>query len=304
MGPKALGKYLQQQCTAALVELQKKNFPPDCKAWQPGRGVPVEWFTPLHQRHILLQRCGTVPVMVELARRVAYRDVTISGACWFCGCADTRQHAWECLATIEVARHLRDGLIDWARSYWYCERLTEKGVQKEAWGADFLVVWAMATTTDGFRKDGLSVATPESMGVQFLQRAVEASVRLHAYRYEHRQEYFRRQYPHMSSIQQWLHTLLEGKRKGKGGGGDYDEEDVAEDAAGEEPDGEGWVTDEDEEEWAKRFLVKGEAGDPEGVQDDETEWINNDDFGEDADESASDDEDSRWLERGTTARGS
>ena len=71
LGPKALGKYLQQQCTAALVELQKKNFPPDCKAWQPGRGVPVEWFTPLHQRHILLQRCGTVPVMVELARRVA-----------------------------------------------------------------------------------------------------------------------------------------------------------------------------------------------------------------------------------------
>jgi hypothetical protein len=29
----------------------------------------------------------------------------------------------------------------------------------------------------------------------------------------------------MSSIQQWLHALLEGKRKGKGGGGDCDEED-------------------------------------------------------------------------------
>ena len=44
------------------------HFPPDCKAWQTGRGVPVEWFTPLHQRHILLQRFGTIPVMVELAR--------------------------------------------------------------------------------------------------------------------------------------------------------------------------------------------------------------------------------------------
>ena len=97
----------------------------------------------------------------------------------------------------------------------------------------------------------------------------------------------------MSSIQQWLHALLEGKRKGKGGGGDYDEEDVAEDAAGEEPDGEGWITDEDEEDWAKRLLGRGGAGDLEGVQDDETEWINNDDFGGDADEGASDDEDGR-----------
>ena len=64
---------------------------------------------------------------------------------------------------------MKDGLVDWVRAHWYCDRPTEKGVQKEAWGADFLVVWAMATTTDGFRKDGLSVATPESMGVQFLK---------------------------------------------------------------------------------------------------------------------------------------
>ena len=166
------------------------------------------------------------------------------------------------------------------------------------------MVWAMATTTDGFRKDGLSVATPESMGVQFLKQAVEASVRLHTYRYEHRQEYFRRQYPHMSSIRQWLHTLLEGKRKGKGGGGDYDDEDAAEDAPGEEPDGEGWITDEDEEDWAKRLLGGGRAGDPEGVLDDETEWIDNDDFGEDAAGDASDDDEGRRLGGDDAARGS
>ena len=67
LGPKALGKYLQRKCTADLVAWQKKNFPPSNRAWKRGRGVPVEWFTPLQQRHILLQRCGTVPVMVELA---------------------------------------------------------------------------------------------------------------------------------------------------------------------------------------------------------------------------------------------
>ena len=157
------------------------------------------------------------------------------------------------------------------------------------------MVWAMATTTDGFRKDGLSVATPESMGVQFLKQAVEASVRLHTYRYEHRQEYFRRQYPHMSSIRQWLHALLEGKRKGKGGDGYDEDEDAAEDAPGEEPDGEGWITDEDEEDWAKRLLGGGREGDPGDAPDDEAEWIDHDDFGGDAAGDASDDDRGHWL---------
>ena len=68
----------------------------------------MEWFTP----HILLQRCGTAQVMVELARRMSYRDVTIPDACWFCGCLDTRQHAWECWSTIEVAKYLKEELVD------------------------------------------------------------------------------------------------------------------------------------------------------------------------------------------------
>ena len=126
LGPKALGRYLQQRCTAALVEWQNKNFPPPSEAWEKGRGVPVEWFTPLQQRHILLQRCGTVPVMVQLARRMSYRDVMIPDACRFCGCLDTRQHAWECMSTINVARYLTDGLRDWVRKHWYCDRRTDK----------------------------------------------------------------------------------------------------------------------------------------------------------------------------------
>ena len=73
---------------------------------------------------------------------------------------------------------------------------------------------------------------------------------------------------------------------------------------GEEPDGEGWITDEDEEDWAKRFLGRGGAGDPEGVLDDETEWINNDDFGGDATGDASDDDEGRRLGGDDAARGS
>ena len=136
----------------------------------------------------------------------------------------------------------------------------------------------MATTTDGFQKDGLGVATPEAMGVQSLIQAVDASMRLHSYRNKHRQEFFRRHYPHMCSIRQWLHALLESKRKGKGEE-EYDEDEGMEgEAQEEEPDGAGWTTDEDEEDWAKRFLEEHTGGPPGDASDDEDAWPNNDDI--------------------------
>ena len=46
----------------------------------------------------------------------------------------------------------------------------------------------------------------------------------------------------------------------------------------EEPDGAGWTTDEDEEDWAKRFLEGHEEEAPGDASDDEDEWPNNDDI--------------------------
>ena len=83
---------------------------------------------------------------------MSYRDVTIPGTCWFCGPPDTRQHVWDCMPTIHVAAYLKRELRGWIRQYWYCDRQTDKKVEKETWGSDYLVVWAMATSTDGFRK--------------------------------------------------------------------------------------------------------------------------------------------------------
>ena len=101
----------------------------------------------------------------------------------------------------------------------------------------------MAASTDGFREDNLSVASSESMGVQFLGRAVDASMKLHLYRYTHREVYFQRQYPRLATIRQWLHALLETKRRG--GRGDT--------ASAGDSDAAGWTTDEGEDEWEARF---------------------------------------------------
>ena len=46
----------------------------------------------------------------------------------------------------------------------------------------------------------------------------------------------------------------------------------------EEPDGAGWTTDEDEEDWAKRFLGEHEEEPPGDASDDEDAWLNNDDI--------------------------
>ena len=94
----------------------------------------------------------------------------------------------------------------------------------------------------------------------------------------------------MSSIRQWLHALLDGKRKGKEGEGYDEDEDMTGDAPEEEPDGAGWTTDEDEEDWARR-LLEGHEGEASGdASDDEAEWLDHDDIGEEAPGDVSDDE--------------
>ena len=130
LGPKALGQNLQRKCTADLVAWQKGNFGRSSPAWKTGRGFPVEWFTSHQQRHILLQRAGTIPTMLEPERRMSYPDVTIPRTCWFCGQPDTRQHALDCLPTINVAAHLRSEPRDWIRKRWYGDRQTDERVAK------------------------------------------------------------------------------------------------------------------------------------------------------------------------------
>ena len=117
LGPKAGGRYLQRRETAALIALHEDNFGPTDRAWQPGRGVPIEWFNYHQQRHILLHRVTTVPTMTELARRTAYREVIIPGKCWFCGEPDTVRHAWDCVPTRHVVKHLVGGWCAWLGEY-------------------------------------------------------------------------------------------------------------------------------------------------------------------------------------------
>ena len=120
---------------------------------------------------------------------------------------------------------------------------------KEVWGASYIVVWCMTTTTDGFRQDNLSVATQDSTGVQFLKQVIDASMRLHQCEYQHRKAIFKERHPklHTKTIRSWLPDLWENKNKGKKGEEDQEEqqelEEVDDEADSDEAD---WSTDDDE----------------------------------------------------------
>ena len=57
-----------------------------------------------------------------------------------------------------------------------------------------LVIWAMATKTQGFTADKLSTATRDSLGTQFLLKAVDASSRLWKIRYKLRDKEIRQRH--------------------------------------------------------------------------------------------------------------
>ena len=283
LGPKALGRYLQLRETAALAALHREHFGPKCTAWQPGRGVPIEWFNYHQQRHILMHRVTTIPTMTELARRTAYREVVVPGKCWFCGQPDTVRHAWNCLPTRHVVNYILEGWYTWLDQHWYADRVVDRAVVEETHGASYIVVWCMATTTTAFQTEGLSVATQDSVGVQFLQQVVDASMRLHQYRYEHREVAFREQNPHLQhhTLKSWLHGLWEEKNRGTKGGEDKADDDDDMDGEGAEDcsdsEEEDWSTDDDSQDWEEWLKADPGEGHP-SEQDEDEDWDLQDDI--------------------------
>ena len=158
------------------------------------------------------------------------------------------------------------------------DREVEQHIVKEMWGASYIVVWCMATTTDGFRQDNLSVATQDSMGVQFLKQVVDASMRLHKYRYEHREVCFKEQYPNFHSIKLWLHDLRESKNRGQKGEEEEEEQEpeVTDDEA--DSDEADWSKDDDESDWEERLQDTPPADQQPDLPDEDLEWGLQDDL--------------------------
>ena len=92
------------------------------------------------------------------------------------------------------------------------------------------------------------------------------------YRYEHRENYFREQYPGVHTIKQWRHDLWESKNRGNKVGDEEGEEEPEGAEDGADSDEADWLTDDDEAEWEGRPRDSPPAGQQAAPLEEDLEW--------------------------------
>ena len=165
-------------------------------SWRPGRGIPLAWVPGHHQRHVLHQRVAGLPTMVEFDRRLGYQNnANFNSLCPLCGRAHEDEfHAWQCTRTIRDIVRLQDELVNWLEDHRYMGSTGDRHLEDEVFDPTCLVIWATATKTQGFLSDKMGTADRDSLGTQFLLKAVAASARLWQIRFKLRDKEIRRQH--------------------------------------------------------------------------------------------------------------
>ena len=104
--------------------------------------------------------------MVEFARQLGYGDNHgFDPLCPLCRkYLEDELHAWRCTRTIRDAVRLRDGLISWVKNHLYMGRPGTRILEHEAYDPACMVVWAMATKTQGSVSDKMETADQDSLG--------------------------------------------------------------------------------------------------------------------------------------------
>ena len=118
--------------------------------------------------------------MVEFDRRLGYLnnpDFDSLGPL-FGKAPEDEFHAWRCTRTIKDIVRLQEGVVNWLEDHRYMGRTGTRHLEDEVYDPTCLVVWATATKTQGFLSDKMGTADRDSLGTQFLLKAVAASARL------------------------------------------------------------------------------------------------------------------------------
>ena len=108
--------------------------------------------------------------------------VTVAGFHWKSLILDTRMHAWVCSEMRLHAMEQMGALFAWLDMRWYKERRQKRHVQQQIWTAACIMVWAMATSTEGFKEEKFPTHGRDEWGVQYLRCAIDASIRMHEHR--------------------------------------------------------------------------------------------------------------------------
>lgn len=124
---------------------------------------------------------------------------------------DTRIHAWQCPMTRLYAIALLEKLEDWLVSNWYKRRTDRDDIKRELWSASHIVVWPMATTTEGMKKEKMPVSTQDSVGGKCIKKVLDASIDLYEYRAQQREKILQAVCETGKSLRQMMMDTLMGK---------------------------------------------------------------------------------------------
>ena len=112
-------------------------------------------------------------------------------------------------------------------------------VRREVWSASHVVVWSMATATDGMKKERMPISTQDSIMVRFIKKVIDASIELYEHRAQRREALLKDVCDAMKSLKQMMMDTLLGREEVDG---EEDVEDMQEDEIS--TDDAGWSTED------------------------------------------------------------
>ena len=110
---------------------------------------------------------------------------------------------WQCTRTARAIIRLQEGLVNWLEDNRSMGRKGTRQLEDEVYDPTCLVVWATATKTQGFFSDKMGAADRDSLGTQFLLKAVAASTRLWQICFKLRNKEIRRQHGMSMAARGW-----------------------------------------------------------------------------------------------------
>ena len=138
--------------------------------YQPGLGLPLDWFTNDQQWHIVAHGMRNLPTMTVLAERAQQCNMQMHEQS-----LEIARHLWECPMQAHEWRPARQRLHPWLNTY-VGPRASQ--VQGQLWDLAILEQWTAAIATPSLRTAHLGLAGPHDIGTEFIRQVEMESHRV------------------------------------------------------------------------------------------------------------------------------
>ena len=184
VAPTGLQERLQEQAGVPARVHYEHRWGPN---YEPGLGLPLDWFTGDQQRPIVAHRMRNLPAMTVLVAHTQHRNVQLHEQCPLCGSGpETVQHVRACPVQTHEWHPARQRVPAWLTT---CVGPRASQVQSQLWDPAVLEQWAAAIATPALRMAHMGLTGPHDIGMEFLRQVVEESQRVWLHATPHKRRY-------------------------------------------------------------------------------------------------------------------